>query len=86
MAGIGRSLLYLQSLLGEPAAREKSLKVLEEAIRRGGQSVWFNRMSASLNRATQSSKQVEGAVQQYYADVLIREFDDVLESFRYKDK
>ena len=42
--------LYLQSLLGEPSAREKSLRVFGDAIRRGGRSSWFNRMRASLNR------------------------------------
>jgi len=43
MVGMAKA-LYLQSLLGEPTARERSLEVLENAIRRGGLSAWFNRM------------------------------------------
>jgi hypothetical protein len=69
--------LYLQSLLGEANARERSLQVLEAAIARGGQSSWFNRMRASLNRARQQVTPAVATVD--YADVLVRAFDDLLE-------
>ncbi len=76
--------LYLQSLRGEPSAREKSLIILDAAIKRGGQSSWFNRMSASLNRAMQSSLSIEEISQYDYADALIRKFDDTLEQLGVK--
>jgi len=69
--------LYLQSLLGEANAKERSLQVLETALARGGQSSWFNRMRASLNRARQ--QRVPAAAATEYADVLLRAFDDLLE-------
>jgi hypothetical protein len=77
--------LYLQSLLGEPSAREKSLRALEEAIQRGGRSAWFNRMSASLNRARQSSSAIEEIIQHDYADMVIRKFDDMLQDLNVKE-
>jgi hypothetical protein len=69
--------LYLQSLLGEPGARERSLQVLEEAVARGGASSWFNRLRASLNRAR--SVPTRAPVATEYAEVLLRSFDDLLE-------
>jgi hypothetical protein len=72
--------LYLQSLLGEPSAHEKSLRVFEDAIRRGGRSSWFNRMRASLNRAKSVPALAEEAARYDYAAVLIRAFDDKLEN------
>lgn len=72
--------LYLQSLLGEPSARENSLRVFEDAIRRGGQSSWFNRMRASLKRARQAPSLAEETVRFDYAAVLIEAFDDRLEN------
>jgi hypothetical protein len=69
--------LYLQSLLGQANAREKSLQVFEDAVTRGGQSSWFNRMRASLNRARQAPAVVPAAIE--YAAVLLRAFDDHLE-------
>jgi len=71
--------LYLQSLLDEPSARERCLQVFEQAIRRGGQSSWFNRMRASLNRARRVPELVEQAARDDYAAVLLRAFDDRLE-------
>lgn len=72
--------LYLQSLLGEPSAGEKSLQVFEDAIRRGGRSSWFNRMRASLNRAKKVPELAEQAARDDYAAVLLRTFDDRLEN------
>lgn len=71
--------LYLQSLLNEPTALEKSMFVFENAIRRGGNSAWFNRMRASLNRARQTPSANEQIAHDNYADHLIRTFDDLLE-------
>lgn len=71
--------LYLQSLLGEPSARDRALMVFENAIRRGGLSSWFNRMRASLNRARQAPAVSGEITQDNYASQLIRAFDDTLE-------
>jgi hypothetical protein len=71
--------LYLQSLLGEPTARERALTIFEEAIRRGGRSAWFNRMRASLNRARRVSVSIE-MVRDDYAVHLFQVFDDILEN------
>ncbi len=71
--------LYLQSRRGESSAFEKSVSVLNSAIRHGGQSAWFNRMRTSLNRAIRSQTSIEEIVQYDYADVLLRAFDDRLE-------
>lgn len=72
--------LYLQSLFGEPCAREQSLDVFETAIRRGGHTAWFNRMRASLNRARSVTADAQQALpDDDYAVVLIRIFDDLLE-------
>jgi hypothetical protein len=71
--------LYLQSLLGEPGARDRALTVFESAIGRGGQSSWFNRMRASLNRARRTPVFSEDITREDYATHLIRIFDDLLE-------
>lgn len=71
--------LYLQSLLGEPSARDRALMVFEEAIRRGGLSSWFNRMRASLNRTRQAPAVSGEITRDDYASHLIRAFDDMLE-------
>lgn len=71
--------LYLQSLLGEPQARDHALRVLDQAIRRGGRSAWFNRMRASLNRARADGTIIDGTASDDYAAVLLRTFDDLLE-------
>lgn len=71
--------LYLQSLLGEPTARDRALTVFDDAIKRGGQSSWFNRMRASLNRARQVAMPEQAAFRDDYSNHLIRVFDDILE-------
>lgn len=73
--------LYLQSLLNEPTAREKSLQVFEKAIRRGGRSSWFNRMRASLNRARQALSANAEIAREDYAVHLVMTFDDLLEKY-----
>lgn len=71
--------LYLQSLLGEPTAREQSLDVFERAIILGGQTSWFNRMRASLNRARRGSAAAAQPAPDDYCVLLLRTFDDLLE-------
>jgi len=71
--------LYLQACLGEPSALEKSLRVFENAIERGGRSSWFNRMRASLNRARESPELAQQAARDDYGAVLLSKFDDLLE-------
>lgn len=69
--------LYLQSLLGEANAKERSFQTLEAAIARGGQSSWFNRMRASLNRARRQP--IAAVVAGDYAETALRAFDELLE-------
>jgi hypothetical protein len=71
--------LYLNSLRGEPSARDKALSVLDAAIRRGGASSWFNRMRASLNRARKVGDHAITVFDDEYSNLLIRSFDELLE-------
>jgi len=71
--------LYLQSLLNDPASRDKSLVTLEAAITRGGQSAWFNRMRASLNRARNVPIQEHQYGANDYSFAILTVFDDLLE-------
>ena len=73
--------LYLQSLLGEPNAKERSLQVLESAIARGGQSAWFNRMRASLYRARRVAISDNEIGRSDYPNQLITTFDEMLEKY-----
>jgi hypothetical protein len=71
--------LYLQASLNQPSVRQKALQVLDDAIKRGGQSAWFNRMRASLNRArNQAAQSGQGNVDTYTESVVLA-FDDQLE-------
>jgi hypothetical protein len=72
--------IYLQSLQNDPAAGEKALLVLEEAISHGGRSAWFNRMRASLNRARNAAELTEQIQQNTYAESLLQHFDELLEN------
>ncbi len=71
--------LYLQASLNQPSAREKALQALDDAIKRGGQSAWFNRMRASLNRARNHAAQSLQVSSEAYAESVVRAFDDQLE-------
>ena len=72
--------LYLQAKrLSDTAAHGRALVTLEDAIQRGGQSAWFNRMRASLSRERGLSAQIASFAEVDYADVLVRTFDDLLE-------
>lgn len=69
---------YLQGLQGTPGAIEDAYDIFEQAINRGGNSSWFNRMRTSLNRARNQAN--ESQIQnQEYANIVIHTFDDYLE-------
>ena len=72
--------LYLEGCLrGDQRAMEQAFQVLEEAIQRGGQSSWFNRMRGSLNRVRNQENANEIVTAQEYAEALIQSFDERLE-------
>ena len=71
--------LYLEGRRVNAGARDRALMALDEAIRRGGQSCWFNRMRASLLRAQNNAVAARGVTEAEYAEALIRSFDDFLE-------
>ena len=73
--------LHLLGLQGDSGAQQKALDVLEAAIRRGGQSAWFNRMRGSLNRARSVSDMSNGAFDDDYFAEVIRAFDDLLDQY-----
>lgn len=71
--------LYLDGLRGNQGAREQAFQVLEEAIQRGGQSSWFNRMRGSLNRVRNQVTANEMVIEREYATAIIHSFDERLE-------
>ncbi len=71
--------VYLQSLMGNPAALDKALDLLDQAIKRGGVSSWFNRLRASLNRARAGAATAVAIANDEYSSALTRSFDDHLE-------
>ena len=72
--------LYLDGCLrGDASAINQALAVLEEAVKRGGRSSWFNRMRASIGRAQQDERAMNAVAEGEFADSLIRSFDDHLE-------
>lgn len=71
--------IYLDGLRGDQGALERAFRVLEEAIQRGGQSSWFNRMRGSLNRARDQENANETVIEREYAEEVIRSFDEQLE-------
>jgi len=72
--------MYLQSLIGEPSARDRCFQIFGDAITRGGRSSWFNRMRASLNRALEAEAAADEVQRDDYAVALLRRFDDLLEN------
>ena len=70
--------LYLDGRLGNQGAAEQAFQVLEEAIQRGGQSSWFNRMRGSLNRARNQENSNETVIEREYAETIIHSFDEQL--------
>ena len=60
-------------------SKEEALVILEEAITRGGQSAWFNRMKASLNRARNLTEAGSSNNSDSYAQNIFRYYDELLE-------
>ena len=71
--------IYLDGLRGDQGSLQQAFRVLEEAIQRGGQSAWFNRMRGSLNRVRNQEKANETVIEQEYAEEVIHRFDEQLE-------
>jgi len=71
--------LYLESLRGEPGAKGKALQVMEEAMKRGSRSPWFNRQRASIMRVRTAAAETSRWPQQDYAASLLQRFDELLE-------
>jgi len=69
---------YLGSLQGNSSV-EEALSILEEAINRGGNSSWFNRLRASLNRARHRVENPSIIATQEYSNAVINSFDRKLE-------
>ena len=70
---------YLDLLQRDIESKEEALVILEEAITRGGQSAWFNRMKASLNRARNLTEIGGSNNSDSYAQNIFRYFDELLE-------
>jgi Helicase C-terminal domain/DEAD/DEAH box helicase len=72
--------LYLQGVkFNDAASRSKAFKTLEDVIQRGGQSAWFNRLRASLNRHVSEPRKSAYQPELEYIDALIRALDEHLE-------
>ena len=71
--------LYLDGLRGQQGASDQAIQVLEEAIKRGGQSSWFNRMRASISRMYAHTEPLQAIAECEFAETVIRSFDDGLE-------
>jgi hypothetical protein len=71
--------LYLQGRNGDSGALARGLQALEDAIKRGGQSSWFNRMRSSLLRARADEAAAAAITEAEYAEALLRNFDELLE-------
>ncbi len=71
--------IYLEGLRGNRGALEQAFRVLEEAIQRGGQRPWFNRMRGSLNRVRNQENADETVIKREYAEEVIHRFDEQLE-------
>ncbi len=76
----------LQSTQDQPKAEAVAFELATEAIKRGGQASWFNRLRSSLNRAKagQSRPILSGGNE--YAAALVRSFDDHLELLGSKER
>ncbi len=70
---------YLQAVQGQQSEKDEALRILEDAINRGGQSSWFNRMRTSLNRerAVRNERTLQDTNE--YALAIIQGFDELLE-------
>jgi hypothetical protein len=70
---------YLQSVQGQSFDKDEALEILENAINRGGQSAWFNRMRTSLNQERSSPGEQIAFERNEYSLAVIQKFDELLE-------
>ncbi|HML34998.1 helicase C-terminal domain-containing protein [Sporomusa sphaeroides] len=70
---------YLNGLQGNEVDLSRGLELFEQAISRGGQSSWFNRMRSSLNRARRTTTDITH-LGENNATAILQQFDEVLES------
>lgn len=70
---------FLEGRRGDPAATQRALDTLEEAIARGGASSWFNRLRASLLRHRQTESTNLTRNPDDFRVAVIHAFDDLLE-------
>ena len=71
--------IQLQSGLSDPSLNDKAIRILEESIRTGGTSAWFNRLKASINRVREKEMPVGMGFSDDYFAIVTRRFDDLLE-------
>lgn len=69
---------YLNGLQGNAGDQSRGLELFEQAISRGGQSSWFNRMRSSLNRARRITLDTTN-LGENSATAILQRFDDILE-------
>ena len=58
---------------------DRALELLKEAVTRGGQSSWFNRMRTSIYREQAEELAKQGLSESEFSNAMIRSFDDHLE-------
>ena len=76
----------LQSAQDEPTAKQRSFELAAEAIKRGGQASWFNRLRSSLNRAKAKPTSGSRATTSDYPGTFVRGMDDALEKLGTKER
>lgn len=77
--------LYLDGILGDGAKIAKALELLEQAVARGGQSAWFNRLKASLYRMRNQTDSSTIPLYDNCGVVMIQRFDDILDQYGIRD-
>lgn len=70
---------FLEGRRGDPAAAQRALDTLKEAIARGGASSWFNRLQSSLLRHLRAEPKGLSLNPDDFRVAVIRAFDDLLE-------
>lgn len=70
---------YLQAVQGQSFDKDEALRILEDALNRGGQSSWFNRMRTSLNRERSVQEEQNLQNTNEYAFSITQGFDELLE-------
>jgi hypothetical protein len=78
--------VFLQSTQDQPTTRARAFELAAEAIKRGGQASWFNRLRVSLNRAKAEKSAAASLIQHDYGATLVRSFDDHLEVLGTKER